>query len=166
MKISKVETLRRMTAFLRKNNSTDNTPKVSPGKEPYLIINIFFAGVILLIIAYSGIFSPVKDNYPVACLHEKLTGEPCISCGLSHSFSLIVRGRINEAYQWNIYGMRVFLFFVSQLILRVVFSIFYIRYQSTRKQLIIIDSVGSAVLFLIAFWPYILNIVSGAVLRV
>lgn len=155
-----------MTAFLRKNNSTDNTPKVSPGKEPYLIINIFFAGVILLIIAYSGIFSPVKDNYPVACLHEKLTGEPCISCGLSHSFSLIVRGRINEAYQWNIYGMRVFLFFVSQLILRVVFSIFYIRYQSTRKQLIIIDSVGSAVLFLIAFWPYILNIVSGAVLRV
>ena len=161
-----METLRRMTAFLRKNNSTDYKPKVSPGKEPYLIINIIFAGVILLIIAYSGIFSPVKDNYPVACLHEKLTGEPCISCGLSHSFSLIVRGRINEAYQWNIYGMRVFLFFVSQLILRVVFSIFYIRYQSTRKQLIIIDSVGSAVLFLIAFWPYIVNIVSGAVLRV
>lgn len=166
MKILKVETQRRMTAFLRKNNLTDNRRKVSPGKEPYLIINIFFAGLVLLIIAYSGIFSPVKDNYPVVCLHEKLTGEPCISCGLSHSFSLIVRGRINEAYQWNIYGMRVFLFFVSQLILRVVFSIFYIRYQSTRKQLIIIDSVGSGVIFLIAFWPYIVSIISGAVLRV
>jgi hypothetical protein len=129
--------------------------------EPYLIINIFFAGVILLIIIYSGLFSPEKGNYPVVCLHEKLTGEPCISCGLSHSFSLIVRGRISEAYQWNIYGMRVFLFFVSQLILRVGFSVFYIKYQSTRKQLIIIDSVGSGMIFLIAFWPFIANIFSG-----
>jgi hypothetical protein len=33
--------------------------------EPYLIVNIFFTGVILLIFAYSGFFSPVKDNYPV-----------------------------------------------------------------------------------------------------
>ena len=99
--------------------------KVRPGHEPYLLINIFFAGVILLIFAYSGFFSPEKDNFPVACIHEKLTGEPCISCGLSHSFSLIVRGRIAEAYQWNPYGMRIFLFFAAQLVLRIVFSIFY-----------------------------------------
>jgi hypothetical protein len=79
--------------------------------EPYLIINIFFAGVILLVIAYSGIFSSVKDNYPIACIHEKITGEPCFSCGLSHSFSLIVRGRIGDALDWNIFGLRVFLFF-------------------------------------------------------
>ena len=116
--------------------------------EPYIIINIFFAGVILLILAYSGIFSPDKDNYPVACIHEKLTGEPCLSCGLSHSFSLIIRGRISEAYKWNIYGMRVFLFFASQLILRVAFSIFYVKYPDTRKQLIIIDCIGSALILL------------------
>ena len=87
--------------------------------EPYLILNIFFAGVVILIIVYSGIFSPDQNNYPVVCIHEKITGEPCFSCGLSHSFSLIVRGRISEAYQWNIYGMRVFLFFISQLVLRI-----------------------------------------------
>src|SRR5512138_317248 len=69
--------------------------------SPYLKINIVFAGVIMLVIAYSGIFSPDKNNYPVVCLHEKLTGIPCFSCGLSHSFSLIVRGRIAEAHQWN-----------------------------------------------------------------
>ena len=109
----------------------------------------------MLIIAYSGFFSPDKENYPVACLHEILSGEPCSSCGLSHSFSLILRGRIDEAYQWNTYGMRVFLFFASQLILRVAFSIFYVRYPDTRKQLIIIDCIGSGLIFLIAFWPFI-----------
>jgi hypothetical protein len=129
--------------------------------EPYLIINIFFAGVVLLIIAYSGFFSPDNDNYPITCLHQKLTGEPCFSCGLSHSFSLIVRGRFNEAYQWNIYGMRVFLFFASQLILRITFSLFYLRYTDTRRHLIIVDCIGSAAIFLISFWPFIVNIVNG-----
>jgi len=132
--------------------------KVSLANEPYLIINLIFAGVIVLIIAYSGIFSPVKDNYPVACIHEKLTGQQCVSCGLSHSFSLIVRGEIAEAYKWNQNGMRVFLFFVSQLIMRVLFSIFYLKNQETRKQLIITDIIGSGLIFLIAFWPFIRSI--------
>jgi len=149
-----------MIQYLRKS-SKGQSLKVLLRDDPYLIINIFFAGVILLIIAYSGFFSPDKNNYPVICLHEKLTGEPCFSCGLSHSFSLIVRGRIDEAYQWNIYGMRVFIFFVSQLILRVVFSIFYLRYPETRKQLIVIDCIGSGLIFLISFWPFIWSIISG-----
>lgn len=159
MKILKVETLRRMILYKRKSSPEQNL-KVRLRNEPYLIINIFFAGVILLIIAYFGFFSPEKDNYPVLCLHEKLTGEQCFSCGLSHSFSLIVRGRIDEAYRWNLYGMRVFLFFASQLILRVVFSIFYLWYPDTRKQLIIIDCIGSGLIFLISFWPFIARIIS------
>jgi hypothetical protein len=154
-----------MTLYKRKSSPGLNL-KGMLRNEPYLIINIFFAGVILLIIAYSGIFSPEKGNHPVICVHEKLTGEPCISCGLSHSFSLIVRGKIDEAYQWNIYGMRVFLFFVSQFIIRVVFSIFYLRYPETRKQLIIIDCIGSGLIFLISFWPFITNIISGILFRV
>lgn len=149
-----------MTLYLRKSKSL-NQLKTSLRNEPYLFINIFFAGVILLIIAYSGIFSPDKDNYPVVCIHQKLTGQPCFSCGLSHSFSLIVRGRINEAYQWNIYGMRVFLFFASQLILRIVFSIFYLKYPDTRKQLILVDCIGSGIIFLFAFWPFIASIFTG-----
>jgi hypothetical protein len=154
-----------MILYKRKSNQEKNM-KVRLRNEPYLIINIIFAGVILLIIAYSGIFSPEKDNYPVICIHEKLTGEPCISCGLSHSFSLIVRGRIDEACQWNIYGMRLFLFFASQLVLRVAFSVFYLRYPGTRKQLIITDCIGSGLIFLISFWPFIVNIISGVLSRV
>jgi hypothetical protein len=161
----KEKTLSRMILYKRKNSSLFKL-KGSPGNSSYLIINIIFAGVILLIIAYSGIFSPEMDIYPVTCIHEKLTGELCISCGLSHSFSLIIRGRLAEAYQWNIYGMRVFLFFVSQLILRVAFSIFYLRYPDTRKQLIIIDCISSALIFLISFWPFINKIISGALFGV
>jgi hypothetical protein len=109
--------------------------------------------------AYSGIFSPVKDNYPVVCIHEKITGQPCVSCGLSHSFSLILRGRIDEAYQWNRYGMRIFLFFAGQFLLRIIFSLLYARYPSTRKQLILFDIVGSSVIFLVTFMPFIFYII-------
>lgn len=151
-----------MLSYRRKNNSGPDL-RIRSIKDTYNLINIIFAGVILLIFAYSGIFSPDKDNFPVACIHEKLTGEPCVSCGLSHSFSLIVRGRITEAYQWNPNGMRVFLFFAAQLVLRVAFSIFYLRYHDTRKQLIIVDCIGSGIIFLVAFWPFIVNIFSGAV---
>lgn len=158
MKILKVETLRKMILYKRKS-SISQSSRMILRNETYLILNIFFTGVILLIIAYSGFYSPEKDNYPVACLHEKLTGEPCFSCGLSHSFSLIVRGRINEAYEWNIYGMRVFLFFISQLIMRIIFSLYYLKFTSTRNQLIIIDSIGSGLLFLLTFWPFLVNII-------
>jgi hypothetical protein len=144
--------------LFRKRNSFSKFSGVRLRNDPYLVFNIFFAGVILLIIVYSGIFSPDKNNYPVVCIHEKITGEPCFSCGLSHSFSLIVRGRILEAYQWNIYGMRVFLFFISQLILRIAFSLYYLKYTTFRKELIIVDSVGSGVLFLITFWPFLMSI--------
>lgn len=160
MKIWKPEALRRMTLLKSKNNSITNIFKVRLGNEPYLIINIFFAGVIVLIFAYSGIFSPEKDNYPVTCIHEQLTGEPCISCGLSHSFSLIVRGRITESYQWNLYGMQVFLFFASQLIMRIRFSLSYVNNKETQRELVIADCVGSGLIFLIAFWPYISRIVT------
>jgi hypothetical protein len=143
----------------QKRNSIARFKGVRFRDESYLILNIFFAGVIILMIAYSGIFSPDQNNYPVACIHEKITGMPCFSCGLSHSLSLIERGRIHEAYEWNIYGMRVFLFFISQLILRIVFSFYYVMYPDSRKHLIIIDSIGSGVLFLLTFWPFIANIV-------
>jgi hypothetical protein len=122
--------------------------------DPYIKINFLFAGVIMLVIAYSGIFSPDKNNYPVVCLHERLTGQPCFSCGLSHSFSLIVRGRIEEAYNWNISGMRVFIFFISQFLMRIVFTIFYLKNETQRKWLIRYDVAGSVLLFAIAFYPF------------
>lgn len=146
-----------MILYKRKSNPQRRSD-VSLTDEPYHIINIIFAGVIVMVLFYSGIFSPEKNNYPVVCIHEKLTGEPCISCGLSHSFSLIIRGRITEAYEWNPYGMRVFLFFVSQLIFRIDFLRLSVMHPENRKQLVIYDSIASGVIFLITFWPFIAGI--------
>jgi Protein of unknown function (DUF2752). len=148
-----------------RKNSSERILKAGIHNETYLIINIILAGVIVLIFAYSGFFSPEKENYPVVCLHEKVTGQPCVSCGLSHSFSLIVRGRVGEAYHWNRYGMRIFLFFVAQLVLRVTFSLFYLKFAETRKQLIIVDCIGSCIIFFMAFWPFMVSIISGILFR-
>lgn len=129
-------------------------------REPYITVNLVLAAVILLIMGYSALFSPEKNNYPVPCVHEKLTGKPCASCGLSHSFSLIIRGEFSEAYSWNIYGMRIFLFFLSQLLMRIVFSIIYLKNELLRRQIIIMDIAGSSIIFLIAFFPFINYLVS------
>jgi hypothetical protein len=150
----KMTPLRKLSDFIRKYPSRIKN-------HPYLIINIAFAGVILLVFAYSGIFSPDKNNYPIVCIHEKLTGAPCFSCGLSHSFSLIVRGRLEEAYHWNVYGMRLFLFFISQFLMRIVYSIFYLKNEENRKWLIIYDIAGSILIFAIAFYPFFRQLVFG-----
>ena len=92
--------------------------KLSSSRRAYFAVNAIFAGVILLIMGYSAFYSPDTGQYPVPCIHEKLTGEPCPSCGLSHAFSLIVRGRISEAMEWNSTSLRVFLFFAVQLVMR------------------------------------------------
>jgi hypothetical protein len=145
---------RRKAIHLKKGINLPGRTETLLRKEPYLQINLVFAGVIMLIFAYSGIFSPDRDNYPVVCIHEKITGEPCFSCGLSHSFSLILRGRIEEAYTWNNYGMRVFLFFLAQLAMRITFSVNYISNKSHRRELILYDIISSALIFLIAFYPF------------
>jgi hypothetical protein len=139
---------------LRKKNNFFAEYLARLRNEPYLKINLVFAGVILLLFLYSGFFSPDSNNYPVVCIQEKLTGKECFSCGLSHSFSLILRGRIDEAYRWNQYGMRVFLFFFAQLFMRMVFSVIYLRNKDYRQQLVLYDIAGSILIFLITFYPF------------
>jgi hypothetical protein len=146
-----------MTLYKRRN-SPDQRNNFNLSGEPYLLINIILTGVIVLIFVYSGFFSPVKDNYPVVCIHEQLTGQPCISCGLSHSFSLILRGKLGEALTWNIYGLRIFLFFALQLIMRIAFSVIWKKNAGIRKQVVVYDIGVSVLIFLISFWPFIINI--------
>jgi len=111
--------------------------------------------VILMIFLYSIIFSPEKNGYPVVCIHEKISGEPCISCGLSHSFSLLVRGRLAESQQWNIYGLRVFLFFAAQQVMRIYFSLLYAMFPGIRRNLILYDIAGSLIIFILSFSQFL-----------
>jgi Mn2+/Fe2+ NRAMP family transporter len=74
-----------------------------------------------------------------------------------------MRGRIGEAYQWNIYGMRVFLFFFLQLLMRVIFSVYYLKDIENRKWLIIFDIAGSVLIFALAFYPFFLQLFKSVI---
>lgn len=124
-------------------------------RRAYLAVNVILAGVILLIMGYSGFYSPDENNYPVVCVHERITGEPCPSCGLSHAFSLIIRGRVDEALQLNSASLRVFLFFVLQLIMRIALGTWNMVTDRWLKQIIWFDAVTSSAMTLFAFYPFL-----------
>lgn len=138
----------------QQENKGAKLTRILSGKEPYIIINSLLAGVIALIMLYSGLFSPEKNNYPVTCIHEKVTGKPCASCGLSHSMSLIIRGRTAEALEWNPNGLRIFAFFTAQFFMRIFFSFIYSNREGWRKWLVTADIMLSSLMFVWAFLPF------------
>ena len=124
-------------------------------RSSYILINLVLAGVILSIFIYSGIFDPVSNNYPVKCYHEIATGEECPSCGMSHSFSLILKGKVAESLEWNSYALRLGIFFGGQLLLRLIYCCFWITSKKeNRRAIIAFDIVGSTIMFLIVFYPF------------
>ena len=123
--------------------------------ESYIKINVLLTLIIVGVMIYSLVFSPDEGEYPVVCLHELITGEPCVSCGLSHSFSLILRGRFEEALNWNPYGIRIFLFFSAQLMMRILFSFLFIFSTDKRRPLVITDIALSILFAFYSFWPFL-----------
>ena len=128
--------------------------------KPYNKINLIFAGIIVMIFVYSGIFSAEKSNHPVQCVHERLTGEPCPTCGLSNSFSEIIRLNFENAREWNQNGIPIFLFFLIQFLLRIGITIIYQNEIFSIKKILYFDISFSIVLFivcfrrLLAFWTF------------
>ncbi len=116
-----------------------------------LVINSVFAGIIMIVFFYSGFFDPEKDNYPLVCIHEKVTGQPCPSCGMSRSFSCLIRGEPEKAVMFNEYGPRVFLFFLFHLVMRISNIVVVLRKPQFIRELILIDSVLAVITFILAF---------------
>jgi hypothetical protein len=129
--------------------------RLSPSGRPYFIINLILAGVIMIIMGYSFFYSPDENRYPVPCIHEKITGEPCPSCGLSHAFSLIVRGRIDEALEWNSQALRVFLFFAVQLVMRIGLGLVAMSGSEKLRKLTVADAAVSSVMAIATFYPFL-----------
>ncbi len=129
-------------------------------RESYIKINLIFGVIILLIFIYSGIFSTEKQNHPIPSFYLEISGERPLSSGLSGSFSEIIRGNFNNAKNYNIYGMRIFIFFAAQLFFRIVFSFIY-HYKILFHRLVILsDCTISSLFFITCFWPFILNILN------
>lgn len=126
--------------------------------RPYSILNLVFIVIILLVLLYSGIFSSDKANYPVKSAYTVMTGNESISSGLSSSFSEIMRLNFKRAHDYNPYGIRIFLFFLVQLFFRINFFIIA-KKSSQIPALIIMDIALSLGVFLITFWPFLVNAV-------
>ncbi|MBR5958374.1 MAG: hypothetical protein IKZ99_08430 [Salinivirgaceae bacterium] len=117
-------------------------------REPYIICNLIFAVVLAVLLAYFGIFSSAAD-YPV---HAVVSGT-LTSTGLQRALSALVHGQADVALQLNPHSVRVFVFIVSQLLFRLIFSLIYIFAANRRRRLIIADAIISTLLFLWAFAP-------------
>jgi hypothetical protein len=128
--------------------------------KPYNKINLILAGIIIMIFIYSGIFSPQENKYPVQCIHEKILGKPCPTCGISHSFSEILRGNFKKAREWNRNGIPIFLFFFIQLAIRVTITFLNQKEVFPSKGILYFDIAFSLLLFifcfrrLLPFWIY------------
>jgi hypothetical protein len=125
-------------------------------KEPYHIINLCFAGIIIMIFIYSGIFSAEKENHPIKSACKTITGEPCKTTGLSRSFSEIVRFKFKSAKSYNEFGIKIFLFFLIQLVLRLITSLLLYYKIIKQKRLVFFDSIISIGLYLYCFWGLII----------
>lgn len=125
----------------------------------YLIINLIFAGFILILILYSFIFSAEGSKHPVPSAGW-LTGQTLPSTGLSRSFSEIVRLEFDQARKYNPFGIRIFSFFFLQLLLRIAgsFTVFYAGPEKLRL-VVIADAVFSSILFVLCFWPFFVSLV-------
>ena len=121
------------------------------------MINLVFIGVILLVIAYSGIFDAESHKHPLPP-GSMIVGQeqPVASTGLSRSFSAIVRLQFSRARSYNPYGLRIFSFFMLQLLMRIS-VLLIIRYarMDIRHKLIPADIVLSVILFVVLFFPFI-----------
>ncbi len=146
--------------------------------SPYQMVNLLTGLAIILVFIYSGIFDSGNGYYPVECAHISIYGDDCTTCGLSRSFSEMVRGNFESAAGYNRNGPLIFGFFAFQLIMRIIAGLILLRtdmirirfsgkderysrgYANTRKTdpanrkekiLIVSDSVLSAILFIFCF---------------
>ena len=119
--------------------------------HPYIVLNLCFIGVILLIFLYSGILSAQKDNHPIPSYYEVFTGKKSPASGLSRSFSEIIRGDFPEARKWNENGIPLFIFFFVQFFIRILTTILIVKRVVKLTILVCTDAVFSVILFLYCY---------------
>ena len=88
-----------------------------------MAFGVIFAGILV----YSAVYSPDRGNHPLPSAYRLVTGEKTISTGLSRSFSALVRLRFDDAREFNPYGPRIFLFFATELLLRIIVLFIMLR---------------------------------------
>lgn len=140
----KINTLLKKQAFVKLYYNIRNSE--------YVIINLIFAVLILLIFIYSLIFV-TRDVYFIKSSCIEINDQICISRGLSRAFSQILLGNFEEAKKLNPYSLLVFFFLFIQLTLRGILSVAYNIYKN--KVIIRIDILLSLLLFIYCFKSFL-----------
>ncbi|MFW5944787.1 MAG: hypothetical protein ACOCTU_05950 [Bacteroidota bacterium] len=125
--------------------------------DSYQVVNLVFAGIVIGMFVYSGIFHS-GGNYPVPSQYKLITGERTQSTGLSRGFSEMVRLNIRKAKDYNENSGKVFAFFLLQMLMRFIF--FFTFTPGNKKLMIRIDVAASLMLFLYCFKDFILTMYS------
>lgn len=124
--------------------------------SPYQAVNVLTGMLIVFILGYSAFYGQDHRDHPVECVHVAINGQECSTCGLSQSFSLMIRGNYSPAMEYNRNGPLLFGFFAVQLFLRT-FAGTVIYLVRRRKFLLPVtaiawsDGVLSLALFLVCF---------------
>jgi hypothetical protein len=134
-------------------NKSITIPKTkrNSSQNSYFTINLLIAGGIVIIMIYSGIFSASGTPHPIRSMHTN----PVASTGLSRAFSELIRGNYTQALRYNIYSVRIFIFFSIQIIIRTAWAIFLFRNIFSKNSLAIADILIAVLLFLWAFLPLV-----------
>jgi hypothetical protein len=112
--------------------------------------------VLILILAYSALFSPEKKNHPIPSGSRFFSNAAVPSTGLSRSFSAIMRFRFHDARQYNPHGIGVFMFFFIQIFMRAVALVLVSHVpERSLRTLFYADAGVSAALFVACFWPFL-----------
>jgi hypothetical protein len=133
------------------------------GRYPYRVLNRIFLSVLILILAYSAVFSPEKKNYPIPSGSRFFSNARVPSTGLSRSFSAIMRFHFQEARQYNPNGIRLFLFFFIQIFMRMAALVIVSRLpDKSWKTLFYMDAALSTALFVTCFWPFFIALYTNS----
>jgi len=74
--------------------------------------------LIILIIIFTGSIIIENPDLPFGiCIFKTITGLPCPSCGMTHSFVSIGHLRIVEAFFYNILGPFLYLLMITGIVL-------------------------------------------------
>lgn len=96
------------------------------------MINLLTGLAIILVFIYSCLFTSGNGYYPVECVHNSIYADDCPTCGLSRSFSEMVRGNFKSAAEYNRNGPLIFGFFAFQLMMRIIASLILLRIDKIR----------------------------------
>lgn len=120
--------------------------------DSYKKINTIFIILIMFIFFYCLLLPYLNFGFRSSC--EGMPLSYCRSRGLTRAFSQILRFNLDEAIRFNPYSLKIFSFFLMQLILR--FLINKSITTSNLKSILIADIVFSIGFFLFSFYNLIL----------